>query len=200
MLLAMFRPAKAAEVVITLTGTLSGGYDRFPMFNVGRKLAGAGGWDISGQPFTLFFFFDDTKGKKKQTACGSTIEGGNDDSPGSAILVINGVTHKFGNGRGTSGLSKNIAGAQCSVSYIFMGVDQATKFFDFASSVDVRLYPGKGSPSLSQNPDWRAPLSTENVDNQSSCFYISGEHGHEAKGCFNVQKLEISVAKASAGR
>jgi hypothetical protein len=49
----------------------------------------------------------------------------------------------------------------------------------------------KGIPSLSQDTDWRAPVSTDKVDNQSSCFYISGEHGKEAKGCFDVKTVEI---------
>jgi hypothetical protein len=39
------------------------------------------------------------------------------------------------NGRGTSGMSKSIGGARCNASYIMLGINQATRFFDFASSV-----------------------------------------------------------------
>src|SRR5271157_2488848 len=96
LLLAMVRPARAKEVVITITGVLGGGYDQLHMFNVGTKLRGNGGWDIKGQPFTLVFIFDDSRGIPVGPKCeksGSGLEGGGKDSPGKAVLTIAGVSY-----------------------------------------------------------------------------------------------------------
>ena len=195
LLLAMVRPARAKEVVITITGVLDGGYDQFHMFNVGTKLRGNGGWDIKGQPFTLVFIFDDSKGKPISGRCpnsGTGVEGGGPSSPGKAVLTVAGVSYTFDNKRGSSGVWREITG-QCGTSSFMAHVNEATAFFDFAPSVDVKILPGNGSRTLSQNPDWRTPISVTNVDNQTSCFFISrpGDHSHEAKGCFDIRKLEI---------
>lgn len=195
LLLAMVRPARAKEVVITITGVLGGGYDQLHMFGVGTKLRGNGGWDIKGQPFTLVFIFDDSKGKPVDSKCGksgSGLEGGGKDSPGKAVLTIAGVSYTFGDKKGFSHIWRDTA-SSCSDSIFMANVEESVRILQFAPQVDVRIVPGKGSRTLSQNPDWRAPLSVTNVDNQTSCFFIGHQRAdtREAKGCFDIRKVEV---------
>lgn len=196
LLFTMFRSAKASEVIATITGVLSGGYDRFPMFGVGTKYRDSHVWDISKQPFTLVFTFDDSKGRKTHGSCdpkaASGVEGGGTQSPGKAVLTIAGVSYTFP-GAGSSGAWREVPTACSSDSAIYFHVSEMKAFFDFAPGVDVKIVPAPGKRSITDNPDWEAPLSITAIDNQTSCFYISrpNDNGHEAKGCFDVKKLEI---------
>src|SRR5580700_6238405 len=85
-------PAKGTQTVITITGTLLGGADRLPIFDVGKNL--------DKQPFTLVYTFDDAKGKPSPAGrCGdvsSGIEGGGTNSPGKAVLTIGTKSYTFG--------------------------------------------------------------------------------------------------------
>jgi hypothetical protein len=187
-------PAKGADVVITVSGTVNG-YDRFPIFGVGKKLPENMGWDLNGQPFTLVFTFDDTKGHANKSHCpngGTGRQGEGKQSPGTAILTIGKVSYKFGDDHSNSAIYREVPGPCSSMSFISMNVAMGRGFFDFAPQVDLRLSPGGGSTSLTQDPNWESSLSTTKVGNQLSCFFISkrGQSG-EAKGCFDVKKLDI---------
>lgn len=190
LLLAML-PLRAAEITATITGVLEGGWDHLGIF-----ATGADAKNMAGRPFTLVFTFDDTKGTPQHGQCngaaGSGVEGGGPDSPGKAVLTIGSASYTFGENGGSSGAWREVPGACSSTSLIGFYVNGATAHFDFAPEVDVKMMPGKGSNSLTRNPDWRAPLSTTAVDNQTSCFVITRHGGGDAKGCFDIKKLEIT--------
>ncbi len=184
LVLAMVLPAMAKDVSITITGVLDGGYDQFHMFNAGTKLRGNGGWDIKGQPFILVYTFDDSKGKLSTTNpncanTGSGWSGAGVNSPGKAVLTINGVTYRFGEKWADAGIWKDIA-SHCGGSRLLIHVTESKGLMNFAPGVDVIIKPGQGSRSLSQNPDWKAPFATTNVDNQTSCFFIGHMGGDSA--------------------
>jgi hypothetical protein len=165
---------------------------------VGTKLRGNGGWDIKGQPFILVYTFDDSKGKASTVNpncanTGSGWSGAGVNAPGKAVLTINGVTYTFGEKWADAGIWKDI-NSHCGESRLLIHVTESKGLMNFAPGVDVIIKPGGGSPSLSQNPDWKAPLATTKVDNQTSCFFIGhmAADSREAKGCFDIKKIEVS--------
>ena len=87
-------PARSAQIIVTVTGTVLGGGDSIGLFKLGKEWTGA--------PFTLVFTFDDTKGYRTsadRTSCPKTaygIEGKGESSPGTAVITINGISHEFG--------------------------------------------------------------------------------------------------------
>jgi hypothetical protein len=167
------RQGKAAEISYTITGVLTGGWDRIGIFFTGKEAQSMG-----GKPFTLVFTFDDSK--RKPDSSGISGEGAN--SGAKAVLTIGGVSFTFG-GERFSSWSVYRAPA-----FIGMSLNEAKgSLFDFASAVDSRIMP-QGPPFP---PDWRSPLSRTDIDNQPSCFFIRGK-GTEAKGCFDIRKVEVT--------
>jgi hypothetical protein len=183
LLLALLQPMRAAEINATITGVLTGGWDQLGIFATGKDAQNMG-----GQPFTLVFTFDDTKGTMSSHACNSGTDGG-----GKAVLTIAGASYTFD--AVSSGAYRSIAGGTCpGQSMINFAVSRQKSFFDFAPAVDVRIVPRSSNGSLAKDPDWRSPLSITTIDNQSSCFFIAryDRPNKEAKGCFDIKKLEIT--------
>jgi len=186
--LTVLRQAKAADITITVTGVLTGGWDQLGIFATGKEAQNMG-----GKPFTLVFTFDDSKGSPSVNGnCQQGVSGAGTPSPGKATLTIGSGSFTFG-GDGkfsSSGISRDCGGT-------FFGMYVSEKkgsYFNSAPQLDVRLMPGHGSRSLPAARDWRAPLSTTAVDNQTSCFIITRHDrpNSEVKGCFDVKKVELA--------
>jgi hypothetical protein len=197
LLLAALRPAKGAEIVITLTGVIAGGYDQFPLFGVGTKLRGNAGWDLKGQPFTLVYTFDDTKGKptppENCAGAASGIKGDFDSSPGVVTLTIGEKSVTVGTRKDShSGIWREI-NSSCSQSMMGLEVMEGGGWSNGNNIFNIRVMPVQGGRSLTQNPDWKAPLTVTNPDN-SGVFVISrrGDFGHEVKGSLDIKKMVIS--------
>lgn len=86
--------ASAATVTITITGTMASGTDDTGVFGFPPKT------DLTKQPFSVTFTFDDTKGKSNDIPpCESEredIESESGTSPGTAVLTIGGKQWSFG--------------------------------------------------------------------------------------------------------
>jgi hypothetical protein len=180
------RQGKAAEINYTITGVLTGGWDQLGIFATGKDAMSMG-----GKPFTLVFTFDDSKGKDDSNKQGSGISGSGRYSGGKAVLTMGAGSYTFG-GDKYSGWA-----VYRSPTLITIVVNEARgSFFDFAPSVDLMIMPANGGTRFGS--DWKAPLSTTQVDNQTSCFFIRrlGVPGHEVKGCFDVRKVEVVGPKS----
>ncbi len=196
LLLAFLPRVKAAEIVATLTGTVAAGWDGFPLFNVGPPVPHVA-WrrDLKDQPFTLVYRFDDSKGVDQSKGCSgssSGIIGKGKASPGTAVLTIGAVSFTFGERFANAQAQAYRAIASgCSDSQIIFIVSEGNNPTN--NAVDVRLKPASGSRSLSQNPDWRAPLNISGFDWNYSGFAISnGGFFKSAKGTFNFTTLTIA--------
>jgi hypothetical protein len=195
MILMGLQPLNAAQIVITIKGNLQGGADRFPLFDVGRD------WD--GKPFTLVLTFDDAKGKPTPSELcpnsGSGLTGDFASSPGTAVLTVGTKSYTFGTRKDShSSVWRAIAGP-CSDSAIDFAVNEGNGLFSPGKTqVSVRIGPAPGKPSLTQNPDWRAPLSTTELDDNGSGIFISkpGDFQHETKSGLAIKSITIAKAKS----
>jgi hypothetical protein len=180
--LTALRHGKAAEINYTITGVLTGGWDQLGVFATGKEAQ-----NMAGKPFTLVFTFDDSKGNRHSDRESSSLSGEGPDSGGKAALTINGTSFTFGGEKYSSWSVYRSPGLiAISVS------EKKGSFFNIAPAVDVRIMPQNGSARF--NPDWKAPLSTTRIDNQTSCFFIARHDApnREVKGCFDVKKVEVS--------
>ncbi len=205
LLLLTVQTAKCAEIVVTLTGVIAGGWDQFPLFNVGTKLKGNAGWDLKGQPFTLVYTFDDIKGQATPPVncpgAASGIKGDFDSSPGIVTLTIGEKSVTFGTRKDShSGIWREID-SSCSQSMMGLEVMEGGGWSNGNTIFNIRVMPAQGGRSLTQNPDWRAPLSIVDPDN-SGVFVIThrGDFGHEVKGSLDVKRLTVSQNHSKAAR
>jgi hypothetical protein len=186
LLLVALRQGKASEVDITITGVLTGGWDQLGVFFRGNEAK-----DLRGKPFTLDYTFDDSMGKPNVSGnCIQGLSGEGKPSPGKAVLTLGNASYTFGGGVkfSSSGIYRDCAGTLIA---IFVTEKKGT-FFNEAPAVDVRITPGNGIPSLPQSRDWRTPMATTAINNQSSCFFIGHMNmGGEVKGCFDIAKVVI---------
>lgn len=174
MLLLALRPLSAAEIVVTLTGIVDAGWDNFPLFMVGPEVPRVKGQrDLKGQPFTVVYTFGDTKGQftPPRTCPGSAtgITGGRQALPATAVLTIGNVSFTFGTHmqNAHAGAWRSIASA-CSESEIDFDVNEGVSPMN--NVVNFTLRPAKGTRSLAQNADWRAPVSIAGFDDNGSGF------------------------------
>jgi hypothetical protein len=189
------RPIKAADIVVTVTGTLVGGGDSFPIFDVGRSLG--------GKPFTLVFTFDDAKGEKTPLAScagsASGINGRGANSPGTAVLTVGTKSYTFGTRKDAHSAAWREINSFCSQSLISFEIVEGVEPANLG--VNIRIHPNPGK-SLTQNPDWRAPVSItdmESFSNMDGGFFISrpGDFYHQAKSAFSFKSLTITGPKGS---
>jgi hypothetical protein len=187
LLLVLVHPMRAAEITATVTGVLTGGWDQMGMFFTGNEAK-----NLGGKPFTLVFTFDDAKGKPEAGGnCPRGVSGEGPQSPGKAVLTMGNGSYTFGDAGkfSTSGIYRECGGGLLSMSIS----ERKGSFFNDAPQVDVRIVPGNGSRSLPHGSDWRSPMSTTGVDNQSSCFIILRRmNSPEVRGCFDVKKVEVT--------
>ncbi len=199
-LLSVLCPLKAAEITVTIAGTLEGGGDSFPIFDVGKNL--------DGKPFMLVYTFDDAKGVQSPIAgCKGSASGINGDgvnSPGTAVLTVGTKSYVFGRDKNVhSAIWREIA-SPCSQSQITIEIHEGKEPFVNGVSVHIRPIQGRPSfrpPSLTQNPDWRAPLNTQELEaGFGSGFFIgrSGDFYHQAKSQLAITSVIVSGAKQIA--
>jgi hypothetical protein len=182
---------KGAEVVATVTGIVRGGSgDMLHIFGKNR--------DMTGQPFTLVFTFDDTKGKPiKITQCQGTasgVEGDGEDSPGKAVLTIGDKSYTFGTTKNRhSGTWREIT-TDCARSHIVFQVND-----NHNNNIELNIRPAAGARSFTQDTDWRHPLSfnLDNYDNMSG-FSIGFNAAMADGGMFDVKSIEISGPKKAS--
>lgn len=192
LLLVMFRPAKGAQITITVTGTLNGGRDQLGIFG--------GGVMPAGTPYTLVYTFDDSKGQPMKPGCtGSGITGGNEASPGTAVLTIREKSYTFGTGKQPFSKAWRTTQSPCSGSEIAMDIAQGQ--FPSFSSVSIRVAP-QGSKSLTQDTDWRAPVSVTGVyaRNTYNLFSIMkpGNNVASTMSYLSVTSITISSSKGKS--
>jgi hypothetical protein len=183
MLLLIMLPLRAAEITATITGVLTGGWDQLGIFATGTEAK-----NMSGKPFTLVFTFDDARGNPQADKGSSGLSGTSPQSPGKAVLTLGDGSFIFG------GEKFSTWSVYRSPTYMQIVVNERKgSLFNFAPEVDVRIMPASGSRS-SFGTDWKAPLSRSDIDNQASCFFIAqrDKPSREAKGCFDVKKLDIT--------
>jgi hypothetical protein len=157
--------ARAAQVVATLTGTLSSGTDFTGVFGFPPNT------DLTGQAFTLTFIFDDTKGTQQVTNCSpgvpqsteilgdSAAEGA---SPGTAVLQIGGRSWTFGtppNVNLNSFASRSVPCGNNTSSRVAFSVSDVPPSDYVGDNVSVNITTPLGSPPLTTNASWEAPFS-----------------------------------------
>ncbi len=185
---------KGAEIVVTVTGEVVGGAGDFlHIFGKERNLA--------GKPVTVVFTFDDTKGEPIPLAgCPGSATGtiGNGkNSPGTAVLTINGKSFEFGLHKHTHSETWREISSGCSTSRIIFHVEDDPG--RAMSMIEVNIHPADRRRSLTQNPDWRDPVSATSIeqDDRLSAFSIQGPEMSSDGGIFNVKSLTIVRKQAS---
>jgi hypothetical protein len=178
--------SRAAEIKVTITGTMRSGEDTIGVFGVGQALA--------NQPFTLVFTFDDTVGQAIRPSCGnngSGIVGTGAASPATAVITINGVSHEFGVGPNAVSSAWRSIASFCSSSELRFQVNGGKPG---TGGVNVTIHPAQGANSLTQNPDWRGALSTTTMDRWAglSAFSFSRDFNHWARGAFYFNSVTIA--------
>jgi hypothetical protein len=147
---------QAAETTITVTGTVNGGYDYLGVFG-SRVMKG-------GTPYTLVFTIDDSKGGAINTGCpdsGSGISGFHENSPVTAILTIAGKSYEFGRKPDARSRAWRTITTFCSDSEIGMSITEGRAPLEMG--ISIRISPSAGHKSLTQDKDWRKPVSLTNV-------------------------------------
>ena len=176
---------ETGELVVTVTGTVGGGWDEYGIFFKGKEAI-----NMDGQPFTLVFIFDGSKGEVQGDTDSSDLSGVGPQAPGKAVLTIGGGSYTFG---GEKFSRWNIYRSRAFV-VISVSEKDINRFFDSSPAVDVRM----GGRSLSESPDWRASLPRTDVEGDViNSFVIS--HSCCAKvtrGYLNVRTLEIRGPKS----
>jgi hypothetical protein len=159
--------AQAAQVIVTITGTVSSGSNGY--FN-GDGTIFRPNYLIAGEPFTLTYTFDDTKG---QDIVDYSYPGGPPDkddltgsgasSPGSAVLQIGDVPYTFPTSTGSSSEATRWPG-----SVPDGGADFGVWIQDgINDSAVTALYYVK-SAALSLNYSWKSPFADSSV---TCCVY-----------------------------
>jgi hypothetical protein len=200
LLLALFaltlRPAKGAEIVITVTGKLNGGNDYLGVFGMGRSLP-------AGTPYTLVYTIDDTKGQaivsRQCPSAGSGIAGIHQASPVTAVLTIGQKSYVFGRRPDAHSTAWRSVANGCSSSEIGAEITEGQAPLDMG--VRTRVRP-QGARTLTQDGDWRSALSLTNVyaPNTYNQFVIMqpGNYAGGAEGYLSVSSVTISGAGRDA--
>jgi hypothetical protein len=157
LLLTACMPNQGAETTITVTGTLNGGHDYLGIFGLGPNMH-------AGTPYTLVFTIDDTKGGEMRQACplaGTGISGFGQNNPVTGILTINGKSYEFGRRPDVRSKAWRNVASVCSDSEIGIRITEGR--FPLEMGVSIRISPNMGTRSLTQEKDWRKPISLTNV-------------------------------------
>ena len=178
LLLSGFR-ARASEVTITITGVTEGGDgDPLHYFTTQRE--------TNGLPATIVFTFDDTKGKPFLNPCGSIsgIDGSWQDSPGTAVVTINGKSVTIGGHWNSHSEAQRQVPSPCSGSVMTFEVDNNVRSGLVSDgAVSVQLSPAKNTGPLTTEVDWRGALTATNLDE----FYSKGNVIVPIRGGYGAQ-------------
>ena len=154
LLVMAFRPAKGADVIITVTGTLAGGNDYLGVFGMGRTMP-------AGTPYTLVFTIDDSVGGAMYPGTCPTgfsgISGARENSPVTAILTIAGKSYEFGRRPDAKSSTWRYIATGCSQSEIAINITEGRAPLEMG--ISIRINPNQGAKSLTQDGDWRKALS-----------------------------------------
>ena len=149
--------AGGPEVVITVTGTVSGAKDDFHLFGTGKGVP-------AGTPFKLVFTFDRTNGRPYADRCSgvSRIVGSGKNSPGIAEMTINGKSFVFGTRPDARSKAWRSIETSCSDSEIGIVVQEGP--YPLESGVNIEIHPNQGRGSLTQDKNWSGSLSLSDFD------------------------------------
>ena len=156
--------AEAAQVVVTITGTLNGGMDQTGVF-------GAAHTDLTGKAFKLVYTFDDTKGQETVSNCNgvpcvSVVTGAGASSPGTAVLTIGGGSFSFGTFNGGADANSEVSqSAPPNYSSVYYLVNEHSTYF--SAAVEISISPASGTPPLTTNYDWRGSFSDSQLNPNS---------------------------------
>jgi hypothetical protein len=157
LLLTAFRPAKAAEITITVTGTLAGGNDYFGVFGMGRSMP-------AGTPFTLIYTIDDSVGGPMYPgSCPNAMSGtsgAREHSPVTAVLTVARKSYEFGRRPDAKSSAWRYIATGCSQSEIGINITEGRAPLEMG--ISIRINPNQGAKSLTQDGDWRKAISLSN--------------------------------------
>ena len=180
---------KAADINITITGVLTGGWDRMGIFFTGKEAQ-----NLGGKPFTLVYTFDDAKGNpKSMNGCANGMGSAGTPSAGKAVLTMGNASYTFGDADkySESGIFRDCRGTDLR---IFV-TEKKGSYFNEAPTINMEITPENGK-ALPAGADWRSPASMTAVDSRSSCFIILKKmNSTEVRGCLDIKKVEISAGK-----
>lgn len=187
------RPIEAAEITATVTGTLNGGGDMLGVFGLRRGMP-------KGTPYVIVFTFDDTKGMPMKGRCpgGLTgIVGGGKTSPGKAVLTINGKSYEFGNRPDARSQMWRSIETPCSHSSFGMSVQEG--HWSQPSGVNVLITPDYGGKSLTQDKNWRDPISLSNfmAKNGDNAIFVRQPGNYAAE---TISYLSVDIVTVKGGK
>ena len=193
--------ARASLVTTTITGTVSSGSDVTGVFGL------PAGTDLTNQPFTLTYTFDDTKGVQGCITngvaafpdCISQISSTPMSNPGTAVLVIAGKSYTFGTQGVDADLygyylpSFELLGQEGTFNYLYYYVVDAV-----GSGADIIagiVFPQTGSAFPISS--WEGSFSASNTQSAAFEFEIATNNG-EASGALLPTSVSASGPAAYA--
>jgi hypothetical protein len=193
--LAVAQPSSAAIITVTVSGTLSSGFDQSGMF-------GAANTDLTGAIFSVVEYFDTTKGQLVLGGSGGTsdiLAGGFGvnglPSPGSAIVTVNGISSSVsGNQIGLLQTRTNGATSSSQVNEVTFGPGLTTEngvAFGLSSSAPLHILDGwhTDCPAIE---DCHGGFSFEQYTYLSQpdlpAAYVYSNHG-----AFDVDSIDVTV-------
>jgi hypothetical protein len=187
---------QAAEIIITVDGVVNGGRDMFAVFGMPKNII------PKDTPYTLVFTFDDAKGAATNhgpcASNGTGIVGAGPNSPGTAVLTINGKSFTFGRQPDARSRTWRAVASVCSNSEIGISVQEGKDPLQTAVNIKATANRGK---ALTRDKDWRGTLTITDFDarNGDNAFVIRhpGNYGAETMSYLSVSK--VTVARGNAG-
>jgi len=181
----LLQGAHAADVTITITGTVLSGTDVTGVFGFPPNT------DLTGNPYTVTFTFDDTKGTEVFAAGGSYIKNTGTSNPGTAVLLIGNGTSSFAFGTSSNSQSSVHLTADGDVNDSSYSVQAGEATLDSHwNNIQGTIYPATGT-ALTTNPSWEAPFSDSNL-------YVSPVPSNNYSLTFGIDELESNVLTQSA--
>ncbi len=188
--------ARAEEITITVTGTLNGGRDMFGIFAMPGNIMDA------GTPYTLTFTFDDSKGQalKGGPCTGTGIFGTGQNSPGTAVLTINGKSYEFG--RKPDAVSRIWRALPSSCSDCELGFLVKEGPESLMSGVNIKVSANRGQKALTGERDWRSDVSLSNFEarNTYNAFAIRRPGNYSAQTMSYLSVSTVTVTRAKTGK
>jgi hypothetical protein len=190
-------PISTSEIVITAKGTVRG-EDYLDIFGLGKPIP-------KGTPFTLVYTFDVRKGGATPVVCpnsGSGIRGTGENSPGTAVITIGGVSYRFGQREGASSSAWRLVPSDCTHSEIAMEIEEGQP--RARSAIRITLHPIQGSiKPLTTDADWRSPLTLTKFSAPAmlNMFSITrpGTYGLITRGFLSISSLTIAAPGTQDG-
>ena len=191
LLLLGLRPMKGGEIIATVTGIITNGGDSYAYFVQTPPTNYKGFRELKGLLFKVVFTFDDAKGRPVDPGCGnaaSGIAGDFANSPGTAVLTINGKSREWGKAKNTHSFARRSIAGSCLGSKISFEINDGDGYNP--NIINIYLVPHPPAHSLTQTLDWRAPLTITGMDDAASGF-VFGDNFHMAKAELETHQLVI---------